>query len=479
MSTQPSNPTPEETEKQEPQVKKNEGLVGFLREYFDLRLDKENELKTIESISADVDFKGPKMWILICAIFIASLGLNMNSTAVIIGAMLISPLMGPILGFGLGLGITDFKLVKRSLKNLGMMTLIGIITATVYFLLSPVEAITSELLARTQPTFYDVLIASFGGLAGIIAGASKNKGNVIPGVAIATALMPPLCTAGYGIATMNLHYFIGAFYLYIINAVFIGLATYITVRALDYPRVTYVDKKRGRLLNRAVAVIVICTLLPSIYLAWQMVQTTVKEQAERNFIRSEITGDDRYVLSYDSYKRGDSTFITVNVLGSEITEEEEKVLDAKLDGYGLRKTALTIQQNYDRQNVQRLRSSILNDVYRGDGGRGTADLVAYQHFQIDSLQKLLSRHDIIGEESQRLAVDMKTLFPEVSQLEFGDVITYHQDSLEVISPDTTFLVRIYTPSSKLSEEREQTIRRWVAIRIPRSKVDILTSAKKE
>lgn len=155
------------------------------------------------------------------------------------------------------------------------------------------------------------------------------------------------------------------------------------------------------------------------------------------------------------------------------------MLDAKLDGYGLRKTALTIQQNYDRQNVQRLRSSILNDVYRGDGGRGTADLVAYQHFQIDSLQKLLSRHDIIGEESQRLAVDMKALFPEVSQLEFGDVITYHQDSLEVISPDTTFLVRIYTPSSKLSEEREQTIRRWVAIRIPKSRVDIFTSAKKE
>lgn len=337
MSTQPSNPKPEDAE--QPQVKKNEGFIGFLKEYFDLGLDKENELKTIESIAADVDFKGPKMWILICAIFIASLGLNMNSTAVIIGAMLISPLMGPILGFGLGLGITDFKLVKRSLKNLGMMTLIGITTATVYFLLSPVETITSELLARTQPTFYDVLIASFGGLAGITAGASKNKGNVIPGVAIATALMPPLCTAGYGIATMNLHYFIGAFYLYIINAVFIGLATYITVRALDYPRVTYVDKKRGRLLNRAVAVIVICTLLPSIYLAWQMVQTTVKEQAERNFIRSEITGDDRYVLSYDSYKHGDSTFMTVNVLGSEITEEEEKVLDAKLDGYGLHKTA--------------------------------------------------------------------------------------------------------------------------------------------
>ncbi|WP_297237591.1 TIGR00341 family protein [uncultured Porphyromonas sp.] len=477
MSTQPSNPKPEDAE--QPQVKKNEGFVGFLKEYFDLGLDKENELKTIESIAADVDFKGPKMWILICAIFIASLGLNMNSTAVIIGAMLISPLMGPILGFGLGLGITDFKLVKRSLKNLGMMTLIGITTATVYFLLSPVETITSELLARTQPTFYDVLIASFGGLAGITAGASKNKGNVIPGVAIATALMPPLCTAGYGIATMNVHYFIGAFYLYIINAVFIGLATYITVRALDYPRVTYVDKKRGRLLNRAVAAIVICTLLPSIYLAWQMVQTTVKEQAERNFIRSEITGDDRYVLSYDSYKRGDSTFMTVNVLGAEITEEEEKVLDAKLDGYGLHKTALMIQQNYDRQNVQRLRSSILDDVYRGNGGRGTADLVAYQHYQIDSLQRLLSQYAIIGEESQRLAVDMKALFPEVSQLEFGDVITYNQDSLEVVRPDTTFLVRIYTRSSKLTEEREQTIRRWVAIRIPRSRVDILTSAKKK
>lgn len=450
------------------------GFIGFLKEYFDLKLDKENELKTIESISADVDFKGPKMWILICAIFIAALGLNMNSTAVIIGAMLISPLMGPILGFGLGLGITDFNLVKRSLKNLGMMTLIGIGTATIYFLLSPVETPTSEILARTQPTFYDVLIASFGGLAGIVAGASKNKGNVIPGVAIATALMPPLCTAGYGIATMNLNYFVGAFYLYIINAVFIGLATFITVRLLDYPRVSYVDKKRGRMLNRAVAVIVLCTILPSIYLAWQMVRTSVTEQEQRHFIRNEISTDGRYILSHDTYTKGDSTYMTVNILGSEITPEEQKVLDAKLAGYGLTKTALIIQQNYEEQNVQRLRSSILSDVYNGDGSRGTADLVAYQHYQIDSLQKRLAHYDTMGSEIQRLSVDMKTLFPEVKRLEVGDVIAFAQDSIGTEThADTTFIVRIYTPGRKLSDQRQETIRRWVGIRIPRSEVSII------
>lgn len=208
----------------------------FLRHVFDLNLDKENDFRTIETIKADVDFRGTKLWILICAIFIASLGLNVNSTAVIIGAMLISPLMGPIIGFGLSLGISDLVLMRRSLRNYGVSTLISIITATLFFLLSPLSHAQSELLARTQPTFYDVLIAFVGGFAGILAGASKNKGNVLPGVAIATALMPPLCTAGFGLATANWNFFFGAFYLYIINSVFIAIATFVLVRMMRFPK---------------------------------------------------------------------------------------------------------------------------------------------------------------------------------------------------------------------------------------------------
>lgn len=211
-------------------------IRDFFVRNFGVRQEKEDELETIESIKKGVEFKGTNLWVLIFATFVASLGLNTNSTAVIIGAMLISPLMGPIMGFGLGLGISDFDLIKRSFRNFATATVFSVITSTLFFLISPISEAQSELLARTQPTVYDVLIAFFGGLAGIVASSTKSKGNVIPGVAIATALMPPLCTAGFGLASGNLYYFFGAFYLYFINTVFISLATYMVVRLLKYPK---------------------------------------------------------------------------------------------------------------------------------------------------------------------------------------------------------------------------------------------------
>ena len=188
------------------------------------------------SIREGVSFRGTNLIILVLAIFIASLGLNTNSTAVIIGAMLISPLMGPIIGIGLGIGITDFGLLKRSLRNLVVAAIFSMLASSLYFLISPVAEGHSELLARTSPTIYDVLIGFFGGGAGIVAICSKSKGNVIPGVAIATALMPPLCTAGYGLATLQMHYFLGASYLFIINSILICLATFIGVKLFQIGR---------------------------------------------------------------------------------------------------------------------------------------------------------------------------------------------------------------------------------------------------
>ena len=189
-------------------------IIKQIRVYFNLMPDKEEEHDIIDQISSGVSFRGANLWILIFAIFIASLGLNVNSTAVIIGAMLISPLMGPIIGMGLAVGTNDLNLLKRAAKNYGVATLISVLTATLYFLLTPLSEAQSELLARTSPTLYDVLIAFCGGAAGIIALCTRGKGNVIPGVAIATALMPPLCTAGFGLATGHWLYFLGAFYLY-------------------------------------------------------------------------------------------------------------------------------------------------------------------------------------------------------------------------------------------------------------------------
>ena len=198
-------------------------IKNVLSEYFTLTPYLVTQAEAEQSIRDGVSFRGTNMIILILAIFIASLGLNTNSTAVIIGAMLISPLMGPIIGVGLGIGIHDFDLLSRSLRNLMMAAVFSIATSTVYFLISPVGGGHSELLARTSPTIYDVLIGFFGGAAGIVAIGSKSKGNVIPGVAIATALMPPLCTVGYGLATWQMQYFFGALYLFLINSIFIGI----------------------------------------------------------------------------------------------------------------------------------------------------------------------------------------------------------------------------------------------------------------
>jgi len=202
---------------------------------FKLNNEKENHQTVIESIDKGVVFKGTNLWILVFAIFIASLGLNINSSAVIIGAMLVSPLMGPIMGLGLGMAINDLSLLRKALSNYLFAAGVGLATSTIYFLLSPINDAHSEILARTTPNIYDVLIAFFGGLAGILATSSKQKGNVIPGVAIATALMPPLCTAGYGLATLQFYYFFGAFYLFLINTVFIALSTLLTLRFLKYP----------------------------------------------------------------------------------------------------------------------------------------------------------------------------------------------------------------------------------------------------
>src|SRR5665648_933685 len=238
---------------------------------FRLKSERENFKDIIESVKLGVEFKGTNLWILAFAVLIASLGLNINSTAVIIGAMLISPLMGPIMGVAVGLAINDLPLIRKASVNFALAAFIGLTASTIYFLLSPIQDAHSEILLRTQPTVFDVLISLFGGFAGIIAISSKRKGNVIAGVAISTALMPPLCVAGYGLATWQLSYFYGAMYLYLINSVFISAATFITAYFLKFPVKEYDDPKSERSVKRIVWLIIILTLIPSIYLGHDLV----------------------------------------------------------------------------------------------------------------------------------------------------------------------------------------------------------------
>ena len=260
-------------------------LRAFLRDRFSLDEDKARREEVIASISKGVEFRGVNLWVLIFATMIASLGLNVNSAAVIIGAMLVSPIMGPIMGVGLALGINDFDLMKRSLRNLGLMFVVAIVTSTVFFLLSPLSSNSSELLARTTPTTYDVLIALFGGLAGMVAQSRQDRtSTVIPGVAIATALIPPLCTAGFGIATGQLRFFLGAFYLFFINSVFIALATYAVVRFLKYEKQAFVDKSRERTVKRIMLAISLVTFIPSVIIGFRMVSVSLFEAKADKYI---------------------------------------------------------------------------------------------------------------------------------------------------------------------------------------------------
>ena len=298
----------------------------------------------INNIDNGVVFRGTNLWVLIFAIFVASLGLNVNSTAVIIGAMLISPLMGPIMGIGLGIGINDLKLLHKSFYNYMVATIVALTTSTIFFSVSPLNDAHSEILARTSPTVYDVLIAFFGGFAGIIATSSRQKGNVIPGVAIATALMPPLCTAGYGLATLQLNYFIGAFYLFIINTVFIALATFIIVRLLNFPYKEMHNEKSEKMAHRVVWTVAIITLLPSLYFGYDLVQQDRFTKKANRFIANEAHFPNDYLLNKKVEAKERKIILVFG--GQEITKSDIEHLRAQLIKYNLENTLLDVKQGF-------------------------------------------------------------------------------------------------------------------------------------
>ena len=240
-------------------------------------------------IKSSIWFRGPNVWILAFAIVLASVGLNVNSTAVIIGAMLVSPLMGPIIGAGLALGTNDVDLLKLAAKNLLAMVIVSLLASTLFFLLSPLSLVNpTELEARTSPTIYDVLIAFFGGMAGILENSRKERGTVLSGVAIATALMPPLCTAGYGLAHLNMHYFFGALYLFVINSVFIALATYFMVKYLRFPTVSGISEALASRRRKAISTILVIILVPSIWSAFALIRSNNFERNVQNFVENNL-----------------------------------------------------------------------------------------------------------------------------------------------------------------------------------------------
>ena len=417
---------------------------------FNLSKEREEYQTVIDVIDNDLEFRGTRLWILIFAIFVASLGLNVNAPAVVIGAMLISPLMSPIMGIGLGIGINDMPLLRKAVNNYLVAALTGLGTSTIFFLISPLSEAHSEILARTSPNIYDVLIALFGGLAGIIATSSKQKGNVIPGVAIATALMPPLCTAGYGLATLQWNYFLGAFYLFIINTVFIALATFLLVRFLRFPTKRFVSKELMNRAHRIVWIIVIATLLPSIYLGYNIVMEERFSSNASDFIQYEARFPNDYLLSksIDAKKRK----ISLVFGGKEITQKEIENLKGKMKQYGMDTSSLEIKQGF---------------AYLSPGDN-----------KADDRYTLLSKALTMKERQETLLkakLDSVTNEKKLGAQVFAELnVQYPKIKNAIIEPSTAFtdssktkklyLVLINT-EERISSEEKTKIEKWLKVRL--------------
>lgn len=416
-------------------------------ENFKLGHEKEDFNAISSNIQNGIDFKGTNLWILIFAIFIASLGLNVNSTAVIIGAMLVSPLMGPIIGLGFGMAINDLSLLKKSIYAYLISGSVGLATSTVFFILSPINEAHSEILARTSPTIYDVLIALFGGLAGILAISSKRKGNVIPGVAIATALMPPLCTAGYGLATFQFPFFFGALYLFLINTVFIALATLVTSRFLKFPFKQLPKKEDEIKVERIVFGIVIITVLPSIYFGYDIVQQNKFQKSATQFIEMEAIFPNDYLLKKNIDAKNKT--ITLTYGGQIIEEDEISKLKSKLIKYNLEDASIKIQQGF----------AYLNSNKSDDQADQLTLALAEKDSQIHFFQNKLDSLNSQDKLSQQIHKELKIQYPFIESCILQNAIN-HKDSLS----QRIWIAIIH--SKKKWETKDKTkIEEWLKVRM--------------
>ncbi len=430
---------------------------------FSLLADKANDAVIERRIREGVELRGATPWILMFAILIASIGLNVNSTAVIIGAMLISPLMGPIMGVGLGAAVYDFALIRTSLLNLAIASAISLAVSTLYFMITPLSEAQSELLARTSPTLWDVLIAVFGGLAGIVGITREEKSNVIPGVAIATALMPPLCTAGYGLATGQWHYFGGAFYLYSINCVFIALATVVGIRLVRVPVHAYVDARVERRMRSYLLVLALATALPSAWLAYQLVQHELFRSRATGFVRDEFAFEKAHVA--DTRVDPKQRSIEVSLIGLPLDKPTLQRIEGRLAVAGLPDTKMLVHQNdeNDRIDVTALKSSLLSDLYRDSQQalqKKDADLAA--------LRERIAARDALMNQADAIAAELRTLVPDVAVVTISQGYRIDEDAEK--TPVLQMIVQTGAPVSE--EDRTRTLE-WFKARTKMAAVDVL------
>lgn len=432
-------------------------LIRGLLNYINLESEVDDFDKIHESIEKDIIFKGTNLWILMFAIIVASVGLNMNSTAVIIGAMLISPLMGPINGMGYSLATYNFPLFKKAVKNFSFAVIAGLVASTAYFIISPISTAHSELLARTSPTIYDVLIALFGGLAGIVAMSSKQKGNVIPGVAIATALMPPLCTAGYGLATAQLYYFFGALYLFTINTVFIAISSVIISQILKFPIRTIVDKAQKTNVNRLITVIIILVLIPSLYFGYNLVQKERFTAYATKYVKNVSIVEGNYLLKHEIIP-SDRTIVLVYA-GTSLSDVQKEKIKSRAADFSLEDVEIRIQQglSFDdiiqKSNDQELQNAEINRL---------SMLLEEKERIIDSLYK----KNYLG---RQVLDEIKTLFPQIIKCSYADSYEFY-DTLA--NPDRVEILILTTKGKGISSNEKMKIEDWIKTRLKSEKIKL-------
>ncbi len=419
-----------------------------------------------ENIRQNIAFRGPNVLILMCAIFIASLGLNVNSTAVIIGAMLISPLMGPIIGIGLSIGTNDLDLLKASLRNWAVMVVISILVATVYFIISPLDmASPTELLARTNPTVYDVLIALFGGIAGILETSRKDKGTVLAGVAIATALMPPLCTVGYGISQLNWQYTVGALYLFFINSVFIALATLIMVRYMHFPMVVVDNPKAQKRRTRYISVVLVIMIIPSIFTGYTVIRENNFKRNANRFIADNKTVGKAYIYDHKETYRGKNGTIELFMAGEKLSDRQREELLAKAENYGFKHSQIVFREEAAMEWKPVTEQEIVKDIFENNEQQ-----LRRRDEQIALLQARLSDLEESELPFSQLTEEIQTQYEEIESV----ILTQGKSINKAGEEQTMVLVMVRLPKDSSFDEADlQRLQSWLRVRLHREDVVVM------
>ncbi len=437
-------------------MKHNRTLRRILQ-LINLKIDLDDFENIHDTIEKDLVFKGTNLWILVFAILVASVGLNMNSTAVIIGAMLISPLMGPINGIGYSIATYDLPLFRQAVKNYTFAVLAGLIASTAYFAISPISTAHSELLARTSPTIYDVLIAFFGGMAGIVAITSKKKGNVIPGVAIATALMPPLCTAGYGLATGQFTYFFGALYLFTINTVFIALSALIISQILKLPiRGTIANSQKTRI-NQMISIVIALVLIPSIYFGYNLVQKEKFVERASRYVDNVAVVEGNYLLNHeiDAKKRS----IQLVYGGTSLSAEQKEDITSRAANFDLKGIVIDFHQGFSYADVSIRNSEV--ETLKAEINR-LSMIIRERNAKLSGLETKPERGaELLGE--------LVILYPQVSEVSYSETLKYISGK---DTPDTLTLVAISTNGGSLTGKEQEQVEKWLSTRLGSKSVKV-------